>query len=100
MSTKTTAAPAIRLQQMALPRPKHEMSMGTWMATEGGRKCPQCGRYAKARDLGWIGFNTPEMCLDMYGHLPGKGCNRRKRQRQSEKVSDGLTPRSTTGKTL
>lgn len=81
-------APTDSLQQMALPRRKrNEMSMGTWMATEGGRKCPMCGRYAKARDLGWIGYNTPNLCLDMYGHLPGKGCNRRKRSRHSARIS-------------
>ena len=51
------------------------------MATEGGRKCPMCGRYAKAKELGWIGCNTPTLCLDMYGHLPGKGCNRAKSKR-------------------
>lgn len=60
------------------PTPKHEMSMMTWMATEGGRKCPACGKYAKAKDLGWIGSNTPKLCVDMYGHLPGKGCNRKR----------------------
>jgi len=59
------------------PSPERKMTIMTWMATEGGRKCPACGRYAKAEDLGWIGRNTPTLCVDMYGHLPGKGCNQR-----------------------
>jgi hypothetical protein len=74
--------------KMTNKKPKHEMSMGTWLATEGGRKCPMCGRYAKARELGWLGCNTPTLCLDIYGHLPGKGCNRRKRRRHSDKHSE------------
>lgn len=77
----TKTQPTGSLERMVRPRQKHEMNMGTWMATEGGRKCPMCGRYAKAKELGWVGCNTPTICLDMYGHLPGKGCNRTKRKR-------------------
>jgi len=73
------------LKRVVRPRRKHDMSIATWMATEGGRKCPMCGRYSKAKDLGWIGCNTPTLCLDMYGHLPGKGCNRMKRKRPNVK---------------
>lgn len=64
---------------------RKKMSMGTWMATEGGRKCPMCGRYAKARDLGWIGQSGPGFILDMYGHKPGKGCNRKTKLRRKTK---------------
>ena len=64
------------LYLVALPEPSADtMSMGTWMATEGGRKCPQCGRYARREEIGWTGFNSPKLCLDMYGHMPGFGCN-------------------------
>lgn len=55
------------------------MGMLTSMATEGGRKCPMCGRYAKSRELGWLGFNSPNLCVGAYGHLPGKGCNKKKK---------------------
>lgn len=54
--------------------------MAVWYATEGGRKCPQCGRYAKSDELGWIGIHAPGMIVDMYGHLPGTGCNRKERE--------------------
>jgi hypothetical protein len=60
--------------------PKREMSMMTWMATEGGRKCPACGKYAKAEELGPTGgyFNDGQIVVHIssYGHLPGFGCNR------------------------
>ena len=56
----------------------HKMSMSTFLATEGGRKCPMCGRYAKTKDLGWIGFhatmNGSPMVVDAYGHT--KGCRK------------------------
>lgn len=60
-----------------------KMSMSTWLAvaTDHGLKCPQCGRFAKAKDLGWIGSNRPGMHIDAHGHLPGKGCNKRKAKR-------------------
>jgi predicted nucleic acid-binding Zn ribbon protein len=53
-----------------------KMSMMAWLATEGGRKCPACGKYAKAEQLGYTGFKTAGMIVNSYGHLPGYGCNR------------------------
>lgn len=53
-----------------------KMEMMQWYATEGGRKCPMCGRYAKAEDLGdlsrWIGNAR----VSAYGHIEGRGCNK------------------------
>ena len=58
------------------------MGMMLFFATEGGRKCPLCGRYARPGELGnlshtfynaegeWVGH------VSRYGHLPGTGCNR------------------------
>jgi len=56
--------------------PDHGLDMMTWIATEGGRKCPWCGRYARASELGWRGFRGPGLVVDGYGHLPGYGCNK------------------------
>ena len=60
--------------------PKREMSMMTWIATEGGRKCPACGRYAKADELGytggWLKTGAAVIHVSSYGHLKGFGCNR------------------------
>jgi len=60
-------------------KPDHGMDYGTFMATEGGRKCPMCGRYAKTEELGNLSFTTEIdgswAHLSMYGHLPGYGCN-------------------------
>jgi len=57
-----------------------QMGMMLWMATEGGRKCPQCGKYAKASELGSLGgrcvINGCVTIISMYGHLPGFGCNK------------------------
>ena len=57
-----------------------DMSYMLWMATEGGRKCPQCGRYAKAGEVGNLSFcysdGVTSGRISMYGHLPGFGCNR------------------------
>lgn len=56
------------------------MGMMAWMATEGGRKCPQCGRYARPSELGSIGGRCSVggnvTIISMYGHLPGFGCNK------------------------
>lgn len=56
------------------------MTMSTWLATEGGRRCPVCGRYAKARELGFTGgaVHAPGVIVRVssYGHLPGYGCNK------------------------
>ena len=57
------------------PGPAPKLSMSVWCATEGGRKCPMCGRYAKEEELGWAGGIGPDVIVDMYGHLPGFGCN-------------------------
>jgi hypothetical protein len=50
------------------------------MATEGGRKCPMCGKYAKRSELGNLSFKAEFRQgwahITMYGHLPGYGCNR------------------------
>jgi len=58
----------------AVPPPAHDLGMAGWLATEGGRKCPDCGRYAKKADLGWIGLYAPNLLIDAWGHLPGTGC--------------------------
>lgn len=68
--------------------PKRELSMMAWLATEGGRKCPQCGKYAKESELGYTG-GLYEMGgvlthISSYGHLPGYGCNRSQNTRISE----------------
>lgn len=60
------------------------MTMMEWYATEGGRKCPECGRYAKSSELGFTGgFMYDESGkrighIASYGHLPGFGCNKTK----------------------
>lgn len=60
--------------------PKRELSMMAWLATEGGRKCPQCGKYATPNQLGYTGglYNIGGVLthISSYGHLPGYGCNR------------------------
>ena len=61
---------------------KPVMSMMAWLATEGGRKCPRCGRYAKAKQLGWCGFRGAGVIVDAYGHLPGTGCNKQETKRK------------------
>lgn len=70
-----------------------EMSMMQFLATEGGRKCPMCCRYARSEELGYLGarFDEPAAysvatrepthwrtvaIMDGYGHLPGFGCNK------------------------
>lgn len=59
---------------------KPEMGMMAWLATEGGRKCPACGRYAKSSELGSTGgvYRNGRLVthISSYGHLPGFGCNR------------------------
>jgi len=60
-------------------KPDHGMDFGTFMATEGGRKCPQCGKYAKKGTVGNLSFiaeiGNGLAHISMYGHLPGHGCN-------------------------
>lgn len=72
---------------------ENKMGMMQWLSTEGGRKCPQCGRYAKPSELGFVGFDIIEpsawsirtrevthwsrvVIADIFGHLPGFGCNK------------------------
>ena len=56
-------------------------SMMQFLATDGGRKCPLCGRYAKPGELGNLShtFYDPagkwQGRISRYGHLPGHGCN-------------------------
>lgn len=63
-------------------QPERELTMMESMATEGGRKCPECGRYAKASELGFTGGNIyvggSPVHITSYGHLPGYGCNHAK----------------------
>ncbi len=56
--------------------PADGLSMSAWIATEGGRKCPMCNRYALASELGWVGLSGHGIVVDAYGHLPGYGCNK------------------------
>lgn len=59
--------------------PSRSLSMMAWLATEGGRKCPQCGKYAKADKLGYTGgtyeFGGVLTHISSYGHRAGFGCN-------------------------
>lgn len=57
-------------------RRKPRLSFSVWLNTDGGRKCPMCGKYARQEELGWIGSNSPGCHIDAYGHLPGFGCNK------------------------
>jgi hypothetical protein len=69
----------IELSTNPLQLARKQMGMMCWMATEGGRKCPQCGRYAKTETLGNLSFYTTGIVvarISMYGHLPGYGCNK------------------------
>lgn len=59
-----------------------EMPLSVWLATDGGRKCPQCGRYAKRSELGSLSYFFSDETgrrvghVSRYGHLPGRGCNK------------------------
>lgn len=75
-------------QLAVLPEP--DMSFGLFLATEGGRKCPQCGRYAKRDELGFIGgryknANGGITCVTAYGHKDGFGCNADAKSRAAAK---------------
>ena len=65
------------------------MTMVMWYATEGGRKCPMCGRYAKREQIGnlsgWIGNAR----VSAYGHLPGHGCNQTATDEVSQRTGNG-----------
>jgi len=70
---------------------RKQMGMMCWMATEGGRKCPQCGRYAKPETLGNLSFYTTGSVvarISMYGHLPGFGCNKSSPQNARRSAAD------------
>jgi hypothetical protein len=78
MNTNDNSEPLSPLSSSETPKPK--LTMIAWLATEGGRKCPQCGKYAKESELGYTG-GLYEMGgvlthISSYGHLPGYGCNR------------------------
>lgn len=65
------------------PKAEPPMLMSVWLATEGGRKCPQCGRYAKREELGSLSYffvdaNGDRGHVSMYGHVAGFGCNKAK----------------------
>jgi hypothetical protein len=66
--------------------PDRGMSYMASMATEGGRKCPMCGRYAKKGTVGNLSFTADigggYAHISMYGHLHGHGCN----------ISDNVAP--------
>ena len=64
--------PTRKKQEASKPR---ELTMMEFLATEGGRKCPACGKYAKKSELGFTGFSAPGIHVSSYGHLPGFGCN-------------------------
>jgi hypothetical protein len=59
---------------------KPTMSMMAFLATEGGRKCPACGRYAKEAELGYTGgscnMGGSIVHISSYGHMKGFGCNK------------------------
>jgi len=63
------------------PAERKPMGMMAWLATDGGRRCPQCGKFAKPDELGSIGerYVRPDgaaVIVSMYGHLPGRGCHK------------------------
>lgn len=59
---------------------KPGLGMMAWLATDGGRRCPICGRFARPDQVGYIGGNVRTtqgpMHVSAYGHLPGYGCNK------------------------
>lgn len=78
--SQTNSPAGIVVSDACSAPPEREMGMMAWLATEGGRKCPACGRYAKAEELGSTSgyFNGDGIVchISSYGHLPGFGCNR------------------------
>ena len=52
------------------------MSMSVFFATDGGTRCPLCGRFAKQEHLGNLSFKIPNGYVSLYGHLTGYGCNK------------------------
>ena len=61
---------------------KRELTFMEFISTEGGRKCPACGKYARTAELGFTGFSAPGIHVSSYGHLPGFGCNKPNTQPQ------------------
>ena len=80
-SDPTTDAPGVASHDLLSVggKPDHGMDYGTFMATEGGRRCPMCGKYAKKGTVGNLSFTADIgggwTHISMYGHLPGYGCN-------------------------
>lgn len=64
---------------------KLQMSMAAWLETDGGRRCPQCGKFAKKNDLGDLSFAITGGRVSAYGHLPGFGCNKEKKKNAESK---------------
>lgn len=58
----------------------NDMPFSVWLATEGGRRCPQCGKFANRSEVGNLSYffrtETGTGHVSMYGHLPGYGCNK------------------------
>jgi hypothetical protein len=54
------------------------MGFGLFLATDGGTRCPQCGKFAKPEQLGNLSFGDGQSRVTMYGHKPGFGCNKEK----------------------
>jgi hypothetical protein len=73
----TTELRALDAEERSQP----EMTMSMFLATEGGRKFPMCGKYAKKAELGNLGGTIRDENgkwlghISAYGHLPGFGCN-------------------------
>lgn len=62
-------------QGAELAEARKAMSMMAYLSTDGGRRCPLCGRFAKPSELGDLSFSVPGGRVSVYGHLPGFGCN-------------------------
>lgn len=66
--------------ELVVSNEQQQLSFATWLATDGGRRCPQCGRFAKPTQLGSLGgrctVGHATAYLSAYGHLPGFGCNK------------------------
>jgi len=56
------------------------VSYAQFLATHGGTRCPQCGRFAKQEELGNLSHNVQSGAgwahVTMFGHLAGFGCNK------------------------
>jgi len=58
------------------------LTMYAWMATEGGRKCPVCGRYARQEDITSERVRIRNQdgqavgSFTLVGHRRGAGCRK------------------------